>query len=123
MQKLQTVPVSLSAMDAVLTALVGNEKKNIISEMYTVVEAAEQRGWEAGYQKGFEQGFKDAETESYDEGYNDCYNDGWERYDEAAAFDDHTAEVSDEAFYEALDESYSDHVDNYGRDDNGLDVA
>ena len=50
------ITVSATAVDAALTALVGEQGKNIFYDMYRLLFSAEERGYNAGCQAGFNEG-------------------------------------------------------------------
>lgn len=64
-------PVNLTALEAAVRALMGDNGAKILHELYLVVDAAETRGFTRGEASGYETGF----NEGYDDGFLDGISD------------------------------------------------
>jgi hypothetical protein len=100
---MNTAELNITALVTAASALLGTEKANVLSELYTLldnaekigfadgeksVERAAQRGYEAaysdrltdtrheGYKNGYADGMENCSAESYDIGYDDGFADG-----------------------------------------------
>lgn len=70
------LPVNVRALEDVLVALLGRERANIVDELYRVVEAAEERGFNEGHTEGV----ADGDQENYYSGYTKGFTDGNDYY-------------------------------------------
>src|SRR5512139_696814 len=104
-------PVNLTALEAAVRALMGDNGAKILHELYLVVDAAETRGFTRGEASGYETGF----NEGYDDGFLDGISDIEvpeedlrepvdNRHVEGAPFTDMSEfHISDEDFNAAMD--------------------
>lgn len=63
--------INLTALEAAVKALMGDNGAKILHELYLVVDAAETRGFTRGEASGYETGF----NEGYDDGFLDGISD------------------------------------------------
>lgn len=74
------VELNMDALVVASRALLGNERTNMLSELYVLLDNAEHRGDQEGFKRGFNDGYQagnDARVEEvYDNGYDDGFDDG-----------------------------------------------
>lgn len=112
----------MDALEQAAVALCGPQGAQIISELYTLLDAAEKRGHADGFAEGYHQGFmsSDADTKlsEVDQSWVDAAMEGMPAdadYENAMTRHKFTVDddgvvtktsISDEEFYKALDEAF-----------------
>src|SRR5512139_84459 len=100
------LPVNIPALETAVTALIGEQGKKIIEQLYYIIDAAETRGYQRGEKDGFEAGSAALMNDvAYQRGYDDAVRDGAYTYDPDDfhySFGDELPEVPEEDIREPM---------------------